>query len=68
MRKNRWTSTQVEFHDLRAATATTENRHVIVFRRGDILYKVEALNGEAEVRQEWVAVAAEMIWNSRQAQ
>jgi hypothetical protein len=58
----------LEFHDLRAATAEAENRDVIVFRRGDIFYRVETLGGKAGVRQKLATTAAEAIWNSQQAE
>jgi len=37
---------------------------VIVFRRGDILFKVEATGGEAGDQKKVTADAAETIWNS----
>ena len=60
--------TRLKFHDLRAATAATEKRNVIVFRLGDILYKIEATSGEAERRKNLAADAAHAIWKSKQTQ
>jgi hypothetical protein len=59
---------QLEFHNLRAAMATTESDSVIVFRRGDVLFKVEATGGKADVRRKLAVAAAEAIWNAQQAQ
>jgi hypothetical protein len=42
---------QFEFHELSAATATAEDRQVIVFRSGEVLFKVEATGGKAEDRK-----------------
>ena len=58
----------LEFHDLRAATAAADNRDVIAFRRGDILYKVEALSGKTEARKNAAIETAEAIWKSWQKQ
>ncbi len=54
-----------EFHGLKAATATAESREVFVFRDGDILYKIEAAQGDARSRRDAVRSAAEAIWKFR---
>ena len=53
----------IRFHDLRAATATTENRDLIAFRHGDILFKVDAADGSAKVRRRMAVATAEAIWD-----
>jgi hypothetical protein len=49
------------FHNLKAAKAKTEGRDLFVFRKADILFKVEVVGGTAETRQKLIASTAEVI-------
>lgn len=55
----------VEFHGLRAATASEANRETFVFRDGDLLFKFDAACGNAETRREAITTAAETTWKFR---
>ncbi len=55
--------TPVVFHGLRAAAAS----EVFVFRDGDLLFKVKAAGGNAEMRRRTISGAAETIWKFRQS-
>lgn len=51
-----------EFHGLRAATASEEDREVFTFRDGDLLFKFEATGGRPDVRRRTPSAAAEGVW------
>ncbi len=53
----------VEFHGLRAAAAS----EVFVFREGDLLFKVKAAGGNAEMRRRVMMGVTETIWRFRQS-
>lgn len=56
----------IDFHDLRAGAAEMFDRYAMVFRSGDVLYKIEASGENAQRRQRAAQRVAEQIWESQQ--
>lgn len=55
----------VEFHGLRAASASDGERNVFAFWDRDVLFKIEATGGEFETRRKVARSAADAIWKFR---
>ena len=54
----------IDFHELKAASASEEGSDLWIFREGDILFKIEASGEKAKTRRDLIQAVASAIWKS----